>query len=112
LGGPGKKPLISPGRPRPLDVLYKKKRLAGAVLSGHLSQEIWEVRHARQCSKQVSPRPGRSLIVLPVSPVDGLLLKTDCKTGKVSVKMSLGQFQRVIDIYLTGVFSTVRELHR
>jgi len=40
---------------------------------------------------------------------DGLLIKTDRETGKVSGKMSLTQFKKVIDINLTGVFLTVRE---
>jgi len=40
---------------------------------------------------------------------DGLMIKTDRETGKVTGKMSLQQFQRVIDINLTGVFLTVRE---
>jgi len=40
---------------------------------------------------------------------DGLLIKTSKETGKVSGKMSLDQFQKVIDINLTGVFLTVRE---
>lgn len=40
---------------------------------------------------------------------DGLLIKTDRESGKVVGKMSLGQFQKVIDVNLTGVFLTVRE---
>lgn len=40
---------------------------------------------------------------------DGLLIKIDRETGKVVGKMSLAQFQKVIDINLTGVFLTVRE---
>lgn len=40
---------------------------------------------------------------------DGLMIKTDRETGKVVGKMSLDQFQRVMDINLTGVFLTVRE---
>lgn len=40
---------------------------------------------------------------------DGLTIKTDRETGKVTGKMSLQQFQKVIDINLTGVFLTVRE---
>jgi len=40
---------------------------------------------------------------------DGLMIKTNRETGKVSGKMSLKQFQKVIDINLTGVFLTVRE---
>ena len=40
---------------------------------------------------------------------DGLMVKTDRETGRVSGKMSLETFQRVLDINLTGVFLTVRE---
>lgn len=40
---------------------------------------------------------------------DGLLIKTDRETGKVTGKMSLEIFQKVVDINLTGVFLTVRE---
>lgn len=40
---------------------------------------------------------------------DGLFLAPDRETGKVKGKMGLEQFQRVIDINLTGVFLTVRE---
>ncbi len=40
---------------------------------------------------------------------DGLLIKLDKKTGKVEKKMSLEQWQSVIDVNLTGVFLTGRE---
>lgn len=40
---------------------------------------------------------------------DAMMLKTDRDSGKVVGKMSLAQFQKVIDINLTGVFLTVRE---
>lgn len=40
---------------------------------------------------------------------DGLLLKVDKDTGKVSRKMSIEQWQMVIDVNLTGVFLTGRE---
>jgi 3-oxoacyl-[acyl-carrier protein] reductase len=40
---------------------------------------------------------------------DGLLLAPDRETGKVTKKMSLANFQAVMDINLTGVFLTVRE---
>jgi 3-oxoacyl-[acyl-carrier protein] reductase len=54
---------------------------------------------------------GRINLVLPAAGIikDGLLLATDRETGRVTKKMSLGQFQTVIDINLTGVFLTVRE---
>jgi 3-oxoacyl-[acyl-carrier protein] reductase len=40
---------------------------------------------------------------------DGLLLKVDRETGKVAGRMSLSQWQDVIDANLTGVFLTGRE---
>jgi 3-oxoacyl-[acyl-carrier protein] reductase len=54
---------------------------------------------------------GRINLVAPFAGIiaDGLLVATDRETGRVKKKMSLTQFQRVIDINLTGVFLTVRE---
>ncbi len=40
---------------------------------------------------------------------DGLLVKVDKATGKVSRRMSLDQWQSVMDVNLTGVFLTGRE---
>ncbi|MEI1279267.1 SDR family NAD(P)-dependent oxidoreductase [Leptospira venezuelensis] len=40
---------------------------------------------------------------------DGLLIKADKQTGKVASKMSLAEWQAVIDVNLTGVFLTGRE---
>jgi 3-oxoacyl-[acyl-carrier protein] reductase len=40
---------------------------------------------------------------------DGLLLRVDKETGKVADRMSLKQWQAVIDVNLTGVFLTGRE---
>ncbi len=40
---------------------------------------------------------------------DGLMVAPDRETGKVTKKMSLEQFQSVLDINLTGVFLTIRE---
>jgi len=54
---------------------------------------------------------GKINLVAPFAGItsDGLMIKTDRETGKVVGKMSLAQFQKVIDINLTGVFLTVRE---
>lgn len=41
--------------------------------------------------------------------MDALTVAPDRETGKVTRKMSLAQFQKVVDINLTGVFLTVRE---
>ncbi|TGL65697.1 SDR family NAD(P)-dependent oxidoreductase [Leptospira sarikeiensis] len=40
---------------------------------------------------------------------DGLLVKADKQTGKVASKLSLAEWQAVIDVNLTGVFLTGRE---
>lgn len=50
-------------------------------------------------------------LVVPCAGIikDGLLVSPDRDTGKVSGKMSLAQFQTVVDVNLTGVFLTVRE---
>lgn len=40
---------------------------------------------------------------------DGLMVKVDRETGKVKSKMSLEQWQSVINVNLTGVFLTARE---
>ena len=50
-------------------------------------------------------------LVVPCAGItkDSLMLSVDKDTGKVTKKMSLQQFQSVIDINVTGVFLTVRE---
>ncbi len=54
---------------------------------------------------------GRINLVAPFAGIimDGLMVSADRETGKVTKKMSLAQFQKVVDINLTGVFLTVRE---
>lgn len=56
-------------------------------------------------------RFGAINLVVPCAGIikDGLMLRVDRNSGKVDRKMSLEQFQSVIDINLTGVFLTVRE---
>lgn len=50
-------------------------------------------------------------LVVPCAGIikDGLFLNVDRETGRVREKMSLAQFQSVLDINLTGVFLTIRE---
>jgi 3-oxoacyl-[acyl-carrier protein] reductase len=54
---------------------------------------------------------GRINLVAPFAGIikDGLLVTPDRETGRVSAKMSLEQFQSVVQVNLTGVFLTVRE---
>lgn len=65
----------------------------------------------RRLASLAVERFGGIHLVLPSAGIikDGLLLSTDRETGKVNRKMSLAQFQAVVDINLTGVFLTVRE---
>jgi 3-oxoacyl-[acyl-carrier protein] reductase len=50
-------------------------------------------------------------LVLPFAGIikDGMMVSPDRESGKVSQKMPLDDFQKVLDINLTGVFLTVRE---
>jgi 3-oxoacyl-[acyl-carrier protein] reductase len=54
---------------------------------------------------------GQINLVAPFAGIimDGLMVSPDRETGKITGKMSMDQFQKVIDINLTGVFLTVRE---
>lgn len=54
---------------------------------------------------------GQINLVAPFAGVikDGMMISPDRETGKISRKMSLKDFQFVVDINLTGVFLTVRE---
>lgn len=54
---------------------------------------------------------GQINLVAPFAGVikDGMMISPDKETGKVTKKMSLKDFQLVIDINLTGVFLTIRE---
>ena len=54
---------------------------------------------------------GQINLVAPFAGIimDGLMVAPDRETGKIKKKMSLQQFQKVVDINLTGVFLTVRD---
>lgn len=84
------------------------------AISGELVSVVCDVTREEDCSRlaqKAIERFGAINLVAPFAGItaDGLMIKTDRTTGKVSGKMSLDQFQKVIDINLTGVFLTVRE---
>ncbi len=56
-------------------------------------------------------RFGKINLVAPFAGIirDGLMVSPDRETGKVTGKMPLDDFRRVLDVNLTGVFLTVRE---
>lgn len=83
-------------------------------ISGDVDSIVCDVTSEEDNSKLAAfamERFGAINLVAPFAGItaDGLMLNMDRETGKVSDKMSLAQFQKVIDINLTGVFLTIRE---
>lgn len=83
-------------------------------ISSEVASIVCNVTKEEDCSKLADyaiEKFGAINMVAPFAGItgDGLMIKTDRQTGKVTGKMSLELFQRVIDINLTGVFLTVRE---
>jgi 3-oxoacyl-[acyl-carrier protein] reductase len=83
-------------------------------LGGQVAAMVCDTTKEEDCAKLADlalAAFGAINLVAPCAGItrDGLLLAPDRETGKVTKKMSLGNFQAVIDINLTGVFLTVRE---
>jgi len=83
-------------------------------MQGEVSTIACNVTKEEDCSNLADfamEKYGRINLVAPFAGIikDGLMVAPDMATGKVTKKMSLAQFQSVIDINLTGVFLTVRE---
>lgn len=84
------------------------------ALGGEVATAVVNVTQEADCERLADTaiqRFGAINLVAPFAGIiaDGLLLATDRDTGKVKGKMPLEQFQKVVDINLTGVFLTVRE---
>jgi 3-oxoacyl-[acyl-carrier protein] reductase len=96
------------------DVMEEGLAQAAAELNGDVTTVVCDVTreedNARLADTAIETY-GRINLVAPFAGIikDGLLLTTSRETGKVVKKMSLEQFQKVVDINLTGVFLTVRE---
>lgn len=92
------------------------KRVEGEIkaLGGEAAAMVCDVTREADCAAladlAVAAFGGINLVA-PCAGIirDGMLLAPDRETGKVEKKMSLEQFQSVININLTGVFLTVRE---
>jgi 3-oxoacyl-[acyl-carrier protein] reductase len=96
------------------DVAEEPLKEAKERLGGNTAAVVCNVTQESECARiadEAIERFGKINLVAPFAGIikDGLLLSTDRETGKVNKKMSLEQFQKVIDINLTGVFLTVRE---
>lgn len=83
-------------------------------LGGEVATIVVDVTKEEDCAalaKLAIDTFGAINLVLPCAGIikDGLFLAPDRETGKIKGKMSLEQFQSVININLTGVFLTIRE---
>ena len=84
------------------------------AMGGQVATLVGDITKEDDCSRLADlaiEKFGRINLVAPCAGIirDGLMVATDRETGKVAKKMSLANFQAVIDINLTGVFLTVRE---
>lgn len=81
---------------------------------GSIATMVCDVRREadnRALAELAVERFGAINLVFPSAGIirDGLMLSIDRESGRVNGKMSLEQFQSVLDVNLTGVFLTVRE---
>ena len=84
------------------------------ALGGEIATVVSNVTNEEDCAKLADTAIesfGQINLVAPFAGIirDGMMVSPDRETGKVTRKMSLGDFQAVLDINLTGVFLTVRE---
>jgi 3-oxoacyl-[acyl-carrier protein] reductase len=96
------------------DVVESALKQAAEELKGDVATVLCNVTKEEDCAKLADTaieRFGQINLVAPFAGIikDGLMVSPDRETGKVSRKMSLENFEAVININLTGVFLTVRE---
>ena len=106
----GGKAVLADIIPENLSRVERELTALGGEVSSVLCDVTKEEDNARLAAVAIE-KHGRINLVFPSAGIikDGLLLSPDRVTGKVTTKMSLKQFQSVLDINLTGVFLTVRE---
>jgi 3-oxoacyl-[acyl-carrier protein] reductase len=83
-------------------------------IEGEVAAVTCNVTQEQDCARLADTaiqKFGKINFVAPFAGIimDGLMVSPDRETGKVTKKMSLEQFRKVIDINLTGVFLTIRE---
>ena len=85
------------------------KALGGDVLP--VVTNITEEEDNSRLADAAIEKFGKINLVAPFAGIirDNMMVSPDRKTGKVTRKMPLADFQMVVDINLTGVFLTVRE---
>jgi len=96
------------------DIAEDALNQAAAEIEGEVATVVGNVTDENDCAQLADTaieRFGKINLVAPFAGIimDGLMVAPDRETGKVTKKMSLEQFQKVVDINLTGVFLTIRE---
>lgn len=96
------------------DVAEEALGKAEREIEGEVAAVTCNVTQEEDCARLADTaiqKFGKINFVAPFAGIimDGLMVSPDRETGKVTKKMSLEQFQKVIDINLTGVFLTIRE---
>jgi len=96
------------------DIAEDALKQAAADMDGEVATVVCNVIQEDDCAKLADTaieRFGKINLVAPFAGIimDGLMLSPDRNSGKVTRKMSLEQFQKVVDVNLTGVFLTIRE---
>jgi len=108
--GQGGKVVLSDISPEGLSRVESELKVQG----GQVATLVGDVTKEADCAKLADTAIeafGQINLVAPAAGIikDALFLAPDRETGKVTKKMTLDQFQAVIDINLTGVFLTIRE---
>ncbi len=96
------------------DVAQEALNSAKKTLAGEVETVFCDVTKEEDCARLAQAaiqRFGKINLVAPFAGIimDGLMISPDKESGKVTRKMPLDQFKKVVDINLTGVFLTVRE---
>lgn len=96
------------------DIAEEALEKTAASLAGDVATAVVNVTREEDCARLAETaieKFGKINLVAPFAGIikDGLMISPDKETGKITRKMSLADFQSVIDINLTGVFLTVRE---
>lgn len=96
------------------DVAEEPLEKAVDALQGDVAPVLCNVTKEADCARLAETAIaefGQINLIAPFAGItmDGLMVSTNRETGKVDKKMTLGQFQMVMDINLVGVFLTVRE---
>lgn len=96
------------------DVAEEPLEKAVDALQGDVAPVLCNVTKEADCARLAETAIaefGQINLIAPFAGItmDGLMVSPNRETGKVDRKMTLGQFQMVMDINLVGVFLTVRE---